>query len=74
MNRRPLLVIVLAAGKGTRMRSAIAQGAAQDCRAVHAEPCACVSSSAIKSERIAVVVGPGMEDVRGRDPEGGARR
>jgi bifunctional UDP-N-acetylglucosamine pyrophosphorylase/glucosamine-1-phosphate N-acetyltransferase len=62
MTRRPLLVIVLAAGKGTRMRSAMPKVLHKIAgRSMLSHVLAL--SSAIKSERIAVVVGPGMEDV-----------
>jgi bifunctional UDP-N-acetylglucosamine pyrophosphorylase/glucosamine-1-phosphate N-acetyltransferase len=62
MTRRPLLVIVLAAGKGTRMRSATPKVLHEIAgRSMLSHVLAL--SSAIKSERVAVVVGPGMEDV-----------
>jgi bifunctional UDP-N-acetylglucosamine pyrophosphorylase/glucosamine-1-phosphate N-acetyltransferase len=63
MNRPPLLVIVLAAGKGTRMRSAqpkVLHKIAGRSMLGHVLALA----AALNSDRVAVVVGPGMEDVK----------
>jgi bifunctional UDP-N-acetylglucosamine pyrophosphorylase / glucosamine-1-phosphate N-acetyltransferase len=62
MTRRPLLVIVLAAGKGTRMRSAMPKVLHKIAgRSMLSHVLALATP--IRSDRVAVVVGPGMEDV-----------
>jgi bifunctional UDP-N-acetylglucosamine pyrophosphorylase/glucosamine-1-phosphate N-acetyltransferase len=60
---RPLLVVVLAAGKGTRMKSALPKVLHKIAgRTMLGHVLAL--TAALKSERLAVVVGPGMDDVR----------
>lgn len=62
MTNRSLLVVVLAAGKGTRMRSAVPKVLHRIAgRSMLGHVLAL--GSAINAHRIAVVVGPGMEDV-----------
>jgi len=63
MKRRPLLIVILAAGKGTRMKSAVPKvmheiaGRTMLGHALNA-------CQELGAETIAVVVGPDMEDVR----------
>jgi len=63
MTRRPLLIVILAAGKGTRMKSAVPKvlheiaGRTMLGHALNA-------CQELGAETIAVVVGPDMEDVR----------
>ncbi|MFA9442221.1 MAG: bifunctional UDP-N-acetylglucosamine diphosphorylase/glucosamine-1-phosphate N-acetyltransferase GlmU [Hyphomicrobium sp.] len=63
MTRRPLLIVILAAGKGTRMKSAVPKvlheiaGRSMLGHALNA-------CQELGAETIAVVVGPDMEDVR----------
>ncbi|MHA1574002.1 MAG: NTP transferase domain-containing protein, partial [Alphaproteobacteria bacterium] len=63
MTRRPLLIVILAAGKGTRMKSAVPKvmheiaGRTMLGHALNA-------CQELGAETIAVVVGADMEDVR----------
>jgi bifunctional UDP-N-acetylglucosamine pyrophosphorylase/glucosamine-1-phosphate N-acetyltransferase len=60
---RPLLVVVLAAGKGTRMKSALPKVLHKIAgRTMLGHVLAL--TAALKSDKLAVVVGPGMDDVR----------
>ncbi len=60
---RPLLVVVLAAGKGTRMKSALPKVLHKIAgRTMLGHVLAL--AAALKSDKLAVVVGPGMDDVR----------
>ena len=72
MSDRVESAVVLAAGEGTRMRSAHAQGAAPAVRAPDAPPRA-RRPRRLPLERIVVVVGHGAEDVTKTRP-GAARR
>ena len=63
MSRRPLLVVVLAAGQGTRMKSALAKVMHKvGGRSMLGHVLALAQS--IGADQLAVVVGPGMEAVR----------
>jgi bifunctional UDP-N-acetylglucosamine pyrophosphorylase/glucosamine-1-phosphate N-acetyltransferase len=64
MTRRSLLLVILAAGKGSRMKSARAKVLHELAgRSMLGHVLAL--ARAVASDRLAVVIGPGMEDVRG---------
>lgn len=63
MSHRPLLTVILAAGKGTRMKSALPKVLHQVAgRSMLGHVLAL--SRAVGGDRLAVVVGPGMDNVR----------
>ena len=63
MTERPLFIVVLAAGKGTRMKSAVPKVLHEVAgRSMLAHVLALAHSAG--AERLAVVIGPGMDDVR----------
>jgi bifunctional UDP-N-acetylglucosamine pyrophosphorylase/glucosamine-1-phosphate N-acetyltransferase len=63
MANRPLLILILAAGKGTRMRSAVPKVLHKIAgRSMLAHVLAL--SAGVHADRTAVIIGPGMEDVR----------
>ncbi len=72
MQKRPLLIVILAAGKGTRMKSRrpkVLHEIAGRSLIGHVM----AAAKAAGAERLAVVIGPGMDDVRaevGRNLEG----
>jgi bifunctional UDP-N-acetylglucosamine pyrophosphorylase/glucosamine-1-phosphate N-acetyltransferase len=60
---RPLLVVVLAAGKGTRMKSALPKVLHRIAGRTMLGHVLAVAA-ALKADKLAVVIGPGMEEVR----------
>src|SRR5438552_3725487 len=63
MSRRPLLIVVLAAGQGTRMRSAVPKVLHKIAgRTMLGHVLA--AAEALRPDTVSVVIGPGMEAVR----------